>query len=285
MPYQRIYRRLPGSQYYNQRVAATRIQAVVRRKQQQKSYKNLKLAKPVAALVQRRIDSSNPSKHKTFHQRRYQFTNLISDAPLLRLHTVIPSISLGVERHDRIGAKVQVKYCNVKGRISIPADDNPLIGNDDRAQIYVRMMVLSTKQKAQLSEVIQIWNSTLNDQFFKNDSQPFAPTGNYIDMLSHINREVFTVHHDKVMRLDRQYPFFPDPTSTSGAAAQIPVSKDFSINLKMKNKILDYAQPSSVQPQNYQPFLCCLFAYGNGSPPSTSAVPFIEYLSSLSFKE
>ena len=96
--------------YYARTSAATRIQAVVRRKQTQKSYKGLKLAKPVATLVQRRIDRSNPSKHITFHLRRYQFTNLISDAPLLRLHTVIPSIALGVERHDRIVVRQGLLY-------------------------------------------------------------------------------------------------------------------------------------------------------------------------------
>ena len=115
-------------------------------------------------------------------------------------------------------------------------------------------MCLSLKQMKLLNDIVNDWSADLNDKFFKNNSQPFGPTGQYLDMLSSINREVFTVHYDKVMKLTRQYPFFPDPTSTSGATAQVPVSKEFSINLKCKNKILDFAQPFSNRSQNFQPF-------------------------------
>lgn len=270
---------------YRRYTAASRIQAVVRRKKVQRNYNRYKLAKPVATLVQKKIDKNNPSRHTSYWLRRYQFTNLISDAPGQRLHTVIPTISQGVERHDREGTKIKLQSININGKIDIPADDNPAIGNGDRAQIYVRLMCLSLKQMKLLTDVINDWNADLNDKFFKNNSQPFGPTGQYLDMLSSINREVFTVHYDKVMKLSRNYPFFPDPTSTSGAASQVPTSKEFSINLKVKNKVLDYAQPSSNRSQNFQPFVCALFAYNNGSAPSTSAVPFIEYLSKVTFKE
>lgn len=267
------------------RSAVTSIQAVVRRKQARRNYSNLKLAKPVSVLVDKKIDKGNPSKYMTYHQRRYQFTNLISDAPLLRLHTVIPNIAIGTERNDRIGAKLKLNSINIKGRIDIPADDNPLLGNDDRAQIYVRMFVLSVKQNDLLNDITANWNADYNALFYKNNANPSAPAGTYLDMLSSVNREVFTVHYDKVIKLDRNLGYFPDPTSTSGASTQKPISKEFNFNMKVKNKILNYAGPTSTQPQNFQPFVCCLFAYGNGAVPSTSAVPFIEYMSKLSFKE
>jgi len=270
---------------YRRYASATRIQAVVRRRKQQTSYKNLKLAKPVATLVQRRIDKSNPSRYMTYHQRRYQFTNLISDAPLLRIHTVIPDIAQGTQRDDRTGAKLKLNSVKIQGRIDIPADDNPLLGNDDRAQIYVRMFVLSLKQRTQINDVVADWNTTFDGRFFKNNSADSAPTGNYVDMLSSVNREAFTVHYDRVMKFDRSLGYFPDPTSTSGAATQRPVSKEFSINMKVKNKILDYHDPAAVQPSNFQPFVCCLFAYGNGAAPSSSRVPYIEYMLKLSFKD
>jgi len=273
----------PGAK--GRHAAASKIQAVVRRKKQQKSYKNLKLAKPVDVLVQRKLDKDNPSRFISFHQRRYQFTNLISDAPLLRLHTIIPDIAQGNERNDRVGAKLKLNSINIKGKIDVPADDNPVLGNDDRAQIFVRMYVISVKNATDLPTIITEWNSDYNDLFFKNNSNPTAPTGQYIDMLSDVNRELFTVHYDKVMKLDRSLAYFPDPTSSSGAGTQKPVSKEFSIHLKVKNKHLTYNAPTSVQPLNFRPFVVCQFAYGNGAGPSSSAVPFIEYLSKLSFKD
>lgn len=284
MPYSASYgRRVYSSR---QRLSAARVlQTVVRRKQNNNKYKNLKLAKPVATLVQRKIDKNNPNRYTAFHQRRIQFTNLINDSPATRIWDVIPTIAQGVERHDREGTKIKLQHIHIKGRIDIPADDNPLVGNDDRAQIYVRLMCLSIKQEKFIGQVRSDWTAEFDDKFFKDESTPFAPTGQYIDMLSSINREVYTVHYDRVMKLDRNYPFFPDPTSTSGATVQRPVSREFKISLKVKNKVLNYAEPSNVRSQNFQPFCCALFCYGNAAIPSSSAVPFIEYLSKVSFKE
>ena len=159
----------------------------------------------------------------------------------------------------------------------MPASSNPIIGNADRAQIFVRMFVLSCKKSRALSDVIANWTAgdNLNASFFKNQSDAFAPTGRYADMLHRVNHDLFTTHSDKVYKLDRNWGFFPDPTSTSGAATQKPVSKEFSINLKVKNKILKYESSLDQQPTNYQPWVMCMFAYGNGAAPSTVEVPFI----------
>lgn len=285
MPYSHYYAKKAPPFRTHRYAAASALQAVVRRKQTQNKYKNLKLAKPVATLVQRKIDKNNPNRYTAFHQRRLQFTNLIEDSPATRIWDVIPTIAQGVERHDREGTKIKLQSIHIKGRIDVPADDNPVLGNDDRAQIYVRLMCLSVKQEKFIGQVRTVWNSDYNDKFFKNESTPFAPEGKYIDMLSSINREMFTVHHDRVMKLDRNYPFFPDPTSTSGATVQRPTSKEFRITVKCRNKVLDYAEPSNVRSQNFQPFVCALFCFGNGADPSVSAVPFVEYLSKVAFKE
>lgn len=258
---------------------------VVQRRRRAVAASRLKLARPVRKLVDRRIGLQNPTKVMTYHLRRYQFSNLINDAPLTRLHTVIPDVAQGDERNDREGTKTKMTSLTIRGRISIPADDNPLYGNDDRAQIYVRMFVMSTKFQKGLSDVIAEWSGTYNPAFFKNNASTSAPTGNYIDMLSEVNHELFTVHCDKVFRLDRNYGYFPDPTSTSGAAPQRPASRDFFLKMRVKNKVLYYNNPGAVRPNNFQPFVCCLFAYGNGASPSTSAVPFIEYLSRMTFKD
>lgn len=260
---------------------------VVQRRRKTVASARLRLAKPVRKLVDRRIDSKVERGATTFHLRRYQFTNLISDAPVLRLHPIIPDIALGDERNDRHGTQVRLTRLHIKGRIDVPADDNPIVGNDDRAQLYVRLFVLSVRNLKSLTDVVANWNSgdILDDRFFKNNASDSAPTGSYVDMLSDVNREAFIVHYDKVMKLDRSLGYFPDPTSTSGAATQRPVSRDFNITMKVKNKILKYWDPGHVQPSNYQPFVCALFAYGNGAGPSASAVPFIEFMSKLSFKD
>lgn len=266
--------------------AATRIQSVVRARQARPKVAKLKLAPVVAKLVDRRIDKDNESHQVGYWWRRYQWTNRIADDPANRINNAIPDLPVGSARGDRAGAQVKLTRLNIKGKIDVPADDNPLIGNDDRAQIYVRLMVLSCKKFRQIQEVRANWNAgqILNDQFFKTSDAGQSPQGQYIDMLRPINSDAFTTHFDRVYKMDRNYGYFPDPTSTSGAASQRPVSKDFNINLKVKNKHLKYEDATQIQPDNWQPFVCYLFCYGNGAAPSTSRVPYIEYLSTMTFK-
>lgn len=265
--------------------AASTIQAVVRKQQQRPNVKNLKLSKPVATLVQKRIEKANPTKYAFHHERRYQFSNLITQSPTTRINPVIPDIAQGVERNDRNGAALKLMNINIKGKIDVPADDNPPIGNEDRALIYVRMMVLSAKQNKLRSEIITDWTSEYNDHLFKNGATPTQPTGQYMDMLSSINRESFTVHHDRVFKLDRNYPFSYSPAPGDGATLQRPAAREFNFNLKCRNRQLKYEGPASVQSTNWQPFVVCLFAYGNGAAPSAFGVPFLEYMSKVTYKE
>jgi len=264
---------------------------VVQRRRKKHSVARLKLNPTVAKLVDRRINRDNESHSNGYWWRRIQWTNKISDDPNNRIVTIIPDVETGDTRINRLGAQIKLTQLYIKGKIDIPADDNPpevppLEPNGDRALIYVRLMVLSCKKFRQIQEVRSNWNTgqNLNGQFFKTGDAGQAPSGQYIDMLRHINSDAFTTHYDRVYKMERNFGYFPDPTSTSGAAPQRPSSKDFYIKLKVKNKILKYEDHTVVQPDNYQPFVCYLFAYGNGAAPSASAVPYIEYQSTMSFK-
>lgn len=263
--------------------AAAKIQSVVRARQARPKVKNLKLNPTVAKLVDRRINKDNESHHSGYWWRRYQWSNKIADDVNNRINNVFPDIPVGSSRDNRTGAQLKLTRVNIKGNIHIPADDNPVVGTGDRACIYVRLMVLSSKKFKQVQEVRSNWTggTQLNDEFFKTDAAGQAPSGNMIDMYRQINTDSFTTHYDRVMRLERN-AFSGD--IAEGYAPQRPVYKDFSINLKCKNKILKFEDQGAVQNDTWQPFVCYLFAYGNGSAPSLSNVPYIEYLSSVSFK-
>lgn len=268
--------------------AASRIQAVVRRRQKAKNVtRGIKLSRPVDALVKKSIGASTETHQQGYYFRPYQFTNLIADNPSQRIWQIIPDIARGTERDDRIGTELKIVNLNVKGRIYMPADDNPIVGNDDRAQIYVRLMCLSWKMCQNLTDIEQNWNANtfLDENFFKLGASASAPQGTYQDMMMPINHQTFTTHFDRVYKLDRHLGYFPDATSTSGAATQIPVSREFNFQVKCKNKNLKYMNENATQPMNYSPFLCALFCYGNGAAPSSlSAVPYCTYLSTMRFK-
>ena len=281
MPTGYAFRYNPYSKRYNR--SAAKIQAVVRHKQTGPKVSKLKLAPVVAKLVDKRIDKDNESHHAGYWWRRYQWSNKISDDVNNRINNIFPDIPVGSSRDNRAGAQIKMTRLNIKGNIHIPADDNPIVGNGDRACIYVRLMVLSSKKFKQIQEVRSNWTagSQLNDEFFKTDAAGQAPTGQYVDMVRHINSDSFTTHYDKVMRLERN-AYVGD--IAEGYAPQRPIYKDFSINLKCKNKILKFEDAGANQNDTWQPFVCYLFAYGNGSAPSLSLVPYIEFLTSVSFK-
>lgn len=286
MPVKKVYFHPQG--WAGTRAAAARkIQAVVRRRKKQNLSKKYKLSRPVDTLVKKRIAQSTETNQAGFYFRPYQFTNKISDSPNQRIWQVLPEIPRGTERNDRLGTQLGIVNLNVKGRIYIPAGDNPVLGNDDRAEIYVRLMCLSWKMCHNLADIQQNWNANeqLDDAFFKLGGSATAPQGTYRDMLYPINREVFTVHYDKIIKLQRNLAYFPDPTSSSGAGTQKSASREFNFTVRAKNKKLKYMNEAATLPMNFCPFICAQFAYSDAGPSSVSAVPYCEYLSTMRFKK
>lgn len=262
--------------------AASKIQAVVRRKKVKNVTKNLKLSKPVAALVEKRIKSNQETNTTYLHFRRTQFANIPTG--IQRAVQILPPINQGDSRIERLGSKLTLQSGYTKGLITIPADDNPILGNGDRPDIMFRMMLVSPKQFDAPQGWVNQYVSNIFPNIFKPGDTGVAPAGTMIDMWQPINRDVLTVHFDKTFHLKRNYPFFPDPTSTSGATTQKPVSIPFTIKHKVKNKVLHYSGSGASVSCNYDPRLICTWAYTNGAAASASAVPFVEHWSQWYFK-
>lgn len=267
---------------YRRYTAASKIQAVVRRKKAKNVVKNLKLSKPVSTLVKREIDKEDET-HTTYqHFRRTQFDNIPTG--ISRAVGIFPPINQGDSRTERIGSKVKLVSGYTKGLITIPAGDNPILGNEDRCDIMFRLMCVSPKQFDAPQGWVNQYVTQIFPNFFKPGDSGVAPAGTMNDIWQPINRDVLTVHYDKTFHLKRDNPYFLDPTSTSGAAAQRPVSIPFTIKHKVKNKILHYSGSSASVSSNYDPRIICTWAYTDGAAPSASGVPFVEHWSQWYFK-
>lgn len=248
---------------------------VVQRRQKAIKTGRLRLAPPVAKLVDRRINKKLEQKTNSRHNNRRQLDNIPTDSG--RVQFIVPAIEQGDDRQQRIGTQVKLSRLIVKGMLSIPADDNPTLGNGDRADICVRLMALSSKRFSTVEDVRDNWTvgANLLNGLFKNGANPIPPGGTLLDMWRDVNTESFTVHYDKVYQMKRG---FGDALSTpaTGAVHMPAVSKRIYISLKCKNKILKFRDPSDDSSTNYNPFLLCMWAYTNGAAPSESAVPFIQ---------
>lgn len=267
---------------YNQHLNASKIQAVVRRRKQQNNYKNLKLSKPVETLVKKEIKASTETNTTYLHFRRTQFQNIPTG--IQRAVSVFPIINQGDSRVERLGTKIRLVSGLTRGLITIPADDNPILGNGDRPDIMFRMMLVSAKPFDSIQGWVDQYTTQVFPNMFKSGDVGEAPTGTMVDMWKPINREQLTVHYDKVFHLKRNYPYFPDPTSTSGATFQSPVSIPFTIKHKCKNKSVKFVGSSATASSNYDPRLICTWAYCNGAPASTSGVPYLEHWTQWYFK-
>lgn len=269
---------------YRSSNAATRIQSVIRKKQSNaKVTKNLQLNPVVRTLVDKRIKSDQEIHSQGYHQRREQLNNLPNT--ISRVQQVIPDITVGSARNQREGAELKMTSLKIQGLITIPADDNPVIGTADRADITLRLLCLSAKKFKSLLQVQNNWVvlDQLYNKVFKPDDQSLPPVGLMTDAWMPINHESFTTHYDKTFRLKRGVGYFPDPTSTSGAAHMPAVNHPFTINLKCKNKKLMYQDAATDFQNNFAPFVIATWAYTNGALPSNSAVPYIEYWSQMYF--
>ena len=278
MPYARFSQKASASRRKNF------LGGVVQRRKKAIKTARLRLAPPVAKLVDRRINKKLELKTNSRTNNRRQLDNIPTDTG--RVQIVMPNIEQGDNRQERIGTQVRLSRLIIKGVVSIPADDNPTLGNGDRADISLRLLCLSSKRFSTVEDVRDNWTvgANLLNALFKNGANPLPPGGTMWDMWRDINTESFTVHHDRVFHMRRG---FGDALSTpsTGAVHMPAISKPFTIRLKCKNKLLKFRDESDDSSVNYNPFVVAMWAYTNGAAPSESAVPFLQMYSTVYFHD
>lgn len=274
---------------FTHKAASSRRQSylggVVERRRKATSTARLKLARPVAQLVDRRINSKLELKVNNKFGNRVQLDNL-PDVNT-RVRYVLPNTNQGPQANERIGTQIKASSLIIKGCVTIPADDNPPLVTGDRADIQLRLMVLSSKSYKSQDGINDNWSTGTIEysKIFKVNSIAEPPDGSLADMWKEVNTECFTTHYDKVFRMQRGVGYFPDVTSTSGAAHMPAINKSFFINVKCKNKVLKYEDSGNNEATNFCPFMIATWAYSDGSAPSSAAVPFYQSYSIFKFHD
>lgn len=283
------HRRATFSKSASERRRASANSATVVRRRTKTSLNRLKLNPTVAKLVDRRINAHDENHAVGLHYRRNQWANIMTGATVGdRVVGILPTIPTASSRADREGAEVTLRSMIVKGMITIPADDTPYFGNADRADICLRLCCLSCKKYQNIATIQTNWLA--GDLLFQKMLKPAqianAPTGTNLDMWKPINRQVFTVHYDKVFNMKRGVclPAAQVPPSDQGLSHMPAINKPFRIRLKVKNKKLYFNESTDQSPSNFAPFIVGWWSYTNGASPSVSAVPFVEHFTQTYFK-
>lgn len=261
---------------------------VVQRRRKKVATSRLKLARPVRRLVDRRINRHLETKMVSYHGRRTQIDNQPDVAA--RCWRLVPPISQGDTRATRTGSKIRLQNLRVDGYVQIPSYDAST--SNDRSSIMLRMICLTPKGYRFTPDVISTWPGpgNLYTQLFRTEAIATAPQGTWLDMHAEVNRDMFTVHADKRMLFSRGDLF--NVPGAEGAAWRPDMTRRFSFRVKCKNKIGHFAQVDEpgfsgdpTEMQNFSPVLIAMWCYTNGAAPSAAAMPFVEYLTKMTFKD
>lgn len=202
------------------------------------------------------------------------------------IQPIIPAMGQGVDTFQRVGEVITAKRLNIKGYIKL--DINDVSDSTKLPHVAVRMMILSMKNRPSYDQVTA--SAAPLATLLKKGGTTAGFTGLLSDLHAPINRDVFTVHHDKKFYLRQDY--------LNGIGASIPsqyVSSDvsktvkfFNLNVRCKNKTLRYDEDVATDsyPVNFSPFLVLGYCYLDGSSPDVLDTKVgLSYDSTLTYED
>jgi len=152
---------------------------------------------------------------------------------------IIPNMVNGTSINERVGDKVVLKSHNIYGYFRVVP--NTVAANFKFGNVAVRQLVLSLKSISNYDAVVadpSLANKLLG--LLRKGGTTVQFQGLISDVMADINREVFTVHYDKVYHIKSDYNM-----TAIGATTQDTL-RMFNINMKVKNKQLKYSDDMSA---------------------------------------
>lgn len=171
-----------------------------------------------------------------------------------------PSISQGTGKSDRIGAEVIIKSASIKGYLNLRPFDtttNPYV-----APMYVKLWLVSCKETNSGS----IGDTAIASTFFDVNNANLGFQGNMLDMLFRINKERWTLHASKTVKLG----FANVQGLATGTSDNSPFSVPFQFNFGKHLGRLKFEDGATI-PTNKNVWLIYSAAKADGSAGSATA--------------
>lgn len=215
-------------------------------------------AKGVRAIVRKEISRLSENKF-TITPYSLNLNTAVASNPVTV--PIFPSLSNGASRYQRLGNRVRVKKCTVKGTITgLPynATTNPAVG-----PVFVKMWVISSIQQQQQFTTVP---TSIQTDFFDYGNGGTAggttgPAGTLLDLSLDVDPESWRVHRSAIVRLG----ITASTSSTSGALVNdnSEWSHNFSFDLSNIYKVLKFAdQTTAGLPTNHNLYLIFQPVYG-----------------------
>jgi len=166
---------------------------------------------------------------------------------------------------SREGSKVHLKSMTVHLTVQLTPSYTPTV---DPAIRY-KIMILTCKKFSEYKELMtEYWDTgssqNLQSKLFLQGASP-EPFNRYMyDWWNPVNTNLFTVHAHKEGVLNRG--------TVVGSDGHMPFAyRILKMNLKVKNKVLKYNEPTDSLPTNFQPFLWIGYKAFDGSNQTSNA--------------
>lgn len=231
------------------------------KKKSVKKAKSVKPSKSFTKAVQKIIHKDVETKqgyHSVAGVSYNSGINAVGDAT-----RIIPSITQGTADNQRIGDQLRAQSIQIKGAI-VYNPSTGQYGTYANARLGVRVMIVQPKAYGTLDDV-QSATGTWSNYLLKKGGSTSAFTGLIQDLWAPINTDAITKYYDKVFYLDSPYQ-----VTAVGSQDMKGSTRLFSINVKLRNKLLKYdGSISTGNPTNYAPVLILGYAHMDNSTPDT----------------
>lgn len=194
----------------------------------------------------------------------FQFAG-IPENPL-QIMDILPDITQGSEREQRLGSKISLTGVNMKFFFHIPPSTSQ---SADRSSFSCRLLVLSPRLIQKYSIFKDNWDAgeRLNRSYLRNGSDATNFQGDLNSLRFPVNTALFITHHDRYFTLNRGQAM----GDVAAGYTNIPDAiKHMRLSLKVKSKNLRFGEPSETEPENAAYFALLLYAPNNGAVTTTA---------------
>lgn len=199
---------------------------------------------------------------------------------------LIPNIVKGTDVNERIGDSLTAKSLNVRGYLKLNTND--IIDGTKLPSVVARVMIVSLKYRKSYTDSLYAYPL---GGLLKKGGTTTSFSGLISDLNAPINRDLFTVHHDRKFYLNQSFMATPQGTTFASTIVATDIKntvKFFNFNIKCKGKKLRYDSyiGNDIQPTNFNPIMLIGYSYLDGSTPdSVSTNLGVQYQADFSFED
>lgn len=176
--------------------------------------------------------------------------------------SLMPTMSQGTGHNNRVADDITVVKAKIDGYVNLlpyNSVSNPTVG-----PLWLRIWILSVKN---IQNSTPLSTTTISTNFFETNSGSVGPQGNMLDMCLSINKQNFTVHRVKTMRLEAGATQGSVYYNTTGGSCggKGNFSAPFSFDVTRHLGKLKFDDTSPNQPTNKNLFICFQAVYADGT--------------------